>query len=309
MAWIESHQSLRDHPKTRKLARILNVSVPTAVGHLHCLWWWAMDYSDDGDVSQYDELDIAIGGGWDDDAAEFVDALVTVGFLDQCDEQTFVHDWEDYGGKLTRRRKENAERMREARARSESRTNTPRAAHVQRTDRTRVGLQDSTQEDTREEDKQESISGANAPTPPPSPEPVEPPKPKKRASRIPEDFAITDRDREWARERGASPLSIERETEKFVNYWTAESGAKASKLDWHAAWKVWMGRNLPDTPRNNLTRIQAPARYPSERVGRDGLTDAERGWRENPGHKGWSADELMRMANAMEQQERERNSA
>lgn len=65
----------------------------------------------------------------------------------------------------------------------------------------------------------------------------------------------------------------------------------------------------PPQSATNITRIEAPARYPSERVGRDGLTDAERGWRENPGHKGWSADELMRMANAMEQQERERNSA
>lgn len=54
----------------------------------------------------------------------------------------------------------------------------------------------------------------------------------------------------------------------------------------------------------------APPRRPEERIGKDGLTDAERGWRENPGHKGWSADEMMRMSLAMEQQERdERNSA
>lgn len=48
----------------------------------------------------------------------------------------------------------------------------------------------------------------------------------------------------------------------------------------------------------------------AEPIGKDGLTDTERGWRENPGHKGWSADEMMRMSLAMEQQERdERNSA
>ena len=75
--------------------------------------------------------------------------------------------------------------------------------------------------------------------------PADDPKPKqKRAARIPADFTITDAMRKWASERGATVLHVENETEKFVNYWTAESGAKASKLDWVAAWKVWMGRNL-----------------------------------------------------------------
>jgi len=39
VAWIESHQTLGQHPKTRKLARLLNISAPTAVGHLQFLWW------------------------------------------------------------------------------------------------------------------------------------------------------------------------------------------------------------------------------------------------------------------------------
>lgn len=261
MAWIESHQSLRDHPKTRKLARILGISVPTAIGHLHCLWWWAMDYSDDGDVSQYDEMDIAIGGGWDDDPVTFFRALTSVGFLDQDYDQITVHDWDDYGGKLTRRRKENAERMREARAKSESRTKTPRAAHVQRTQRERVELHNSTQENTTQENQQ--VEGANAPNPPPAPL-------KKRATRIPADFAISDRDREWAREKGASPLQIEQETEKFVNYWTAESGAKASKIDWHAAWKVWVARDFQNDRKPGAFTVykggnQSPPTYSRDR--------------------------------------------
>ena len=39
MAWIESHQEIWRHPKTKKLARLLSVSVPTAVGHLHGIWY------------------------------------------------------------------------------------------------------------------------------------------------------------------------------------------------------------------------------------------------------------------------------
>src|SRR5687767_5633894 len=53
MAWIESHQEIARHPKTRKLARLLGGSVPTAIGHLHLLWWWAVDYAEDGWLGKY----------------------------------------------------------------------------------------------------------------------------------------------------------------------------------------------------------------------------------------------------------------
>ena len=59
MAWIESHQELARHPKTRKLARRLGVNLPTAIGHLHMFWWWAMDYSKSGDITSFDAIDIA----------------------------------------------------------------------------------------------------------------------------------------------------------------------------------------------------------------------------------------------------------
>lgn len=49
MAWIESHQEIWRHPKTKKLARLLGVSVPTAVGHLHGIWYWALDFAQDAD--------------------------------------------------------------------------------------------------------------------------------------------------------------------------------------------------------------------------------------------------------------------
>lgn len=42
----------------------------------------------------------------------------------------------------------------------------------------------------------------------------------------------------------------------------------------------------------------------SQKVGRDGLTDEERGWREDPGPKGWSADEMARKSMAYERMER-----
>ncbi len=104
-------------------------------------------------------------------------------------------------------------------------------------------------------------SGADAPPPPP---PADKPQAKpKRAARIPADFVITDKERKWALERGMTALDVERRTETFVNYWTGESGAKASKLDWFAAWKVWISRDFPDAvPRKGALTVVGQGKRP-----------------------------------------------
>lgn len=148
MAWIESHQELGAHPKTQKLARILGLSKPTVVGHLHYLWWWATDYAQDGNLSRFDSLDIAIGAEWEGDPDEFVSALIRSGFL--CDDDGLsIHDWNDYAGKLIERRAKNAERMRAARAS----TDDERATHVQRTQRARATLPNTTKQNTTEQNQ------------------------------------------------------------------------------------------------------------------------------------------------------------
>ena len=82
MAWIESHQEVGRHPKTKKLARLLGISLPTAVGYLHYLWWWALDFAQDGTLDRYETDDIADAMQWDGDADELVTALVKSGYID-----------------------------------------------------------------------------------------------------------------------------------------------------------------------------------------------------------------------------------
>ena len=43
MAWIESHQSLSRHRKTLAVVAELKVDRHKLIGHLHELWWWALD--------------------------------------------------------------------------------------------------------------------------------------------------------------------------------------------------------------------------------------------------------------------------
>lgn len=123
MAYLQSHQELKQHPKTKRMARMLGVSVPAAIGHLHCLWWWALDYAQDGDLFGYSNEDIAEAALWDGEPTAFVTALLgcgvgnSAGFLEARDGARgfIIHDWWDYAGKLIERRKADAERKRTSR--------------------------------------------------------------------------------------------------------------------------------------------------------------------------------------------------
>lgn len=112
MAWIESHQEISRHPKTKRLARNLGISIPTAVGHLHLLWHWCLDYAQDGDLSRHAVEDIADAVMWDDDAQTLVNELILAGFLDtDYGQELKVHNWEKYGGRLLAMRRQNADKQ------------------------------------------------------------------------------------------------------------------------------------------------------------------------------------------------------
>lgn len=112
MAWIESHDNLSRHPKTRRAARMLGVSIPTMMGHLHLLWHWCLEYADDGDLSPYDADDIADAVMWEGEPDTLIDALLNcgpgdkAGFLEEGQHGLIVHDWMDYAGKLVAKREE-----------------------------------------------------------------------------------------------------------------------------------------------------------------------------------------------------------
>lgn len=61
------------------------------------------------------------------------------------------------------------------------------------------------------------------------------------SKRINPDFTATPTMLSWASENGLTVDPIQ-ETAKFVDYWTAESGSRAAKSDWVAAWRNWMRR-------------------------------------------------------------------
>lgn len=83
--------------------------------------------------------------------------------------------------------------------------------------------------------------------------------PRKRGTRIPEDFVVTPDMVSWARER-VPHVDGRHETEKFINHWSSKSGRDAVKLDWVKTWKNWMLTAAERAP----SRASPPHGYQSQ---------------------------------------------
>ncbi len=136
MAWIESHQSLGTHHKTKALKRLLKIKTPQAIGHLHLLWWWCVDNAPSGNLSGIDPQDLAEAAEWTGDSVRFVEALTDAGFIDR--DTCTLHDWWDYAGKLidqrtlTKEQRQAGGRQRQAKLTPEERSELGKKAITQR---------------------------------------------------------------------------------------------------------------------------------------------------------------------------------
>lgn len=146
---------------------------------------------------------------------------------------------------------------------------------------------------------EEATDGSRAPArwvptpiPTPNPEDLDPPseslfaadattpttKTKKRrssaadaATRIPDDFSVTDAMVAWAAKE--APLVDGRfETENFVDHWRS-ANKNHLKRDWTAAWRTWMRRAQKDAEARGVTRRWDPA---DDHQGRGGSQLARR---------------------------------
>lgn len=239
MKWFRFYHDAIDDPKVQRLP-----------GDLFKFWVNVLclaSRSDERGVVKLELGEIAFALRLSDEATEaMASELVARNLLEETTSGLQIHNWDS-----RQFRSDNVtERVMKHRSKAES---VPDDVSETLDETLHETLKPSVNTDYRDTDTEEKrVGGANAPTTAPAPD--EPAKPKsKRGSRIPADFSITDDMRQWAIERGASAVQVEHETEKFVNYWTGESGAKASKLDWCAAWKVWVGRNLPASRSQNGT--------------------------------------------------------
>jgi hypothetical protein len=218
MAWIESHQTLRDHPKLMRLARLLDVPRTSAAGLLHFLWWWALDHAEDGDLSDFDALDLALAAGWEGDPDTFVKALEDcgpgerAGFLACSDGRRVLHDWHDYAGKLVDRRVKDRQRKRAQREKSDD---SPK--DVPRTSDGSPGVQNRTVPNPTEDQDQTASA-------------------RKRATQLPDSWQPDDVTLRALKAKYPH-LDLAEQLERFRDH--AKTNGRTAK-DWTAAWRNWV---------------------------------------------------------------------
>lgn len=141
MAWIEVHQSLRDHRKLIALGVELGVDDTQAIGHLINLWLWSIDNAPSGSLAALPAAVVAIGARWKGDPERFMDGCKAAGFIDSNGD---IHDWRDYAGKLIEQREKKRVEMAERRARGKVEGVTERSGNVPVTSKNGAGMLPST---------------------------------------------------------------------------------------------------------------------------------------------------------------------
>jgi hypothetical protein len=130
MAWLEVHQSLPSHRKVLRLADLLKVPVAQAMGLLVSFWLWAIDNSPDGSLEGISAWMISRAAQWEGDPDLFYNSMIGAGWLDDDGENTHIHNWSRYTGKLLERRAKDKERMAKWREKEECYANETRNVRV-----------------------------------------------------------------------------------------------------------------------------------------------------------------------------------
>jgi hypothetical protein len=76
--------------------------------------------------------------------------------------------------------------------------------------------------------------------------------PKRRGSRVPEDFTITAELREWAK-RETPLVNVDQKLGEWMDYWRGVAGATGVKLDWQATWRNGMKKQQQWAERDRAT--------------------------------------------------------
>jgi len=93
MAYVEWHDTVRNHHKTNALMLALKVTRREAVGIIGCISSWAIQYRPGGII---DRKLIHLAVEWEGDPAHLLAALLSCEWLDPIDDTSVqIHDWEE----------------------------------------------------------------------------------------------------------------------------------------------------------------------------------------------------------------------
>jgi hypothetical protein len=238
------------HPKTKELSYTLKIPLPHAIGLLELLWAFVAQQTPQGNVGKWSNAVIAGEAGWDKNPDDFVNALVSIGFLDENpDNRLLVHDWSDHAPNWV-----HAKLKKAGKAIISSDLRTDLSSDLRRgQDR---GSEATTSLAKPSLAKPRQARAASAPDGPDS-------NSKQKATRIPVDWQPSDELRTWA-ETERPDLSLQNTIASFVDYWTAKAGKDATKRDWDATFRNWVRKETSNRQTGPISRAEATARYADE---------------------------------------------
>lgn len=231
MTWFKVDDSLHSHVKAMRAGE-------AALGLWVMAGSWSADQLTDGWIPAYAAQRLTPRA--DELAADLVRAGLWIPAEQDGESGWIFHDWDGYQPS-----KESVENRRQADADRRARWRHAKSLE-EHTPESRGESQDESRRDTSRDSHEES-RGVSVLPDPTRPVPVSSNEEtsgtrtstKTRGTRLPEDFAVTDRMCEWAAEKFPS-VDLDYQTEKFRDHWRASSGTNATKRDWAAAWRTWI---------------------------------------------------------------------
>ena len=222
MAWFKVDDGFH---ASRKLLKIPKRARFGAAGLWAVAGSWAADQLTDGHVPNY----MLTEWGAPPAAPE---SLVDAGLWERASDGYVFYNWHEYQPSkqdVDAERAASRERMRDLRAKRKQPKPPEQAEAGDVFGRTVTNSSES----VRNPDPSRPIPTR------PTKEEADASSPRKRGTRISEDFEITDPMKEWAKAK-APGIDLGIETEKFINYYVALSGQRATKIDWPATWRNWI---------------------------------------------------------------------
>jgi len=96
MPWIESHQKLEKHPKLLEICNKTGWNKDEVIGKLHRLWWWVLDYAEDGILNRFSPEQFLSEINGKITPKDLLKILIDTNFIDK---DLKIHDWWDYAGR------------------------------------------------------------------------------------------------------------------------------------------------------------------------------------------------------------------
>lgn len=234
--WIKFRTNLSRDPAVVGISSRIKRDILHTLGALSCVWGVFDEQTTDGILQGYtpEHMDMVIG------SAGFSDAMISVGWLIHDERGLVMPNFDRHNGQSAKTRLTNAARQKVSRS---------------------VRDKTVTREEKRREDIKPLSSGDDQGQLPGTDDQAEPVPTKQKSpkgSRWKSDEPVPTEWLDDAMTKGMNLSFAKLEAEKFVNYWTAATGAKAVKADWRATWRNWVLSALARAGANGQPAHQQP---------------------------------------------------